>query len=48
MFIIFQCQHNFLGWNLDPMKEISEEYALKTHRKKKKQPTILEGKSGYT
>lgn len=36
MFITFQCQRNFLGWNFDPMKVISKGYALETHRKKKK------------
>lgn len=35
MFITFQCQRNFLGWNFDPMKVISKGYALETHRKKK-------------
>ena len=24
MFIIFQCQRNFIGWNFDPKKVISE------------------------
>ena len=36
MFITFQCQRNFLGWNFDPMKVISKGYALETNRKKKK------------
>lgn len=41
MFITFQCQRNFLGWNFDPMKVISKGYALETHRKKKKKPNNM-------
>lgn len=35
MFIIFQCQCHFLGWNFDPKKVISEGVLSKLIEKKK-------------
>ena len=37
MFIIFQCQCHFLGWNFDPKKVISEGVLSELIEKKKTQ-----------